>query len=141
MRPPLANFIRSNRKFFAVVMLCFLAMKGLGFLGMASAIGKNPDTAPRSFALMVLGAHCDKHHESGAPQDTHAPRTECCVVCSGAGRLATLDDPAPMGVVVALLTPQAETLPTKIVFSLHDPLLSYSSGLFSDWSPTAPPAV
>lgn len=135
----MANLIRSNRTFFAVAMLCFLAMKGFGFLAMASAIGKNPDITPRSFALAVLGAHCDRDHESGAPQDAHAHHAECCFICSGKSRQNTLGDPGFLGMVVALLTPRLENPPTIVSFTRHGPLLKNSSGLFSDWSPTAPP--
>lgn len=141
MKPLFANYIRSNRTILAVAMLCFLAMKGIGFLGMASAVVKHLDGPNRSFAVAVLGAHCDHHPESGGPQDTYTHHTECCVLCSGAGRLASLDPSATVGVVVALLTPRAETVGLAIAFSFHDPLLSHSSGLFSDWSPTAPPAA
>jgi len=141
MKPPFANFIRTNRTFFAVAMLCLLAMKGIGFLGMASAVGKHLDGPNHSFVVAVLGAHCDHHRDSSAPDDTHTHHTECCVLCSGAGRLATLDPAATMGAVVAVLTPRTETIKSTITFSFHDPVPSYSSGLFSDWSPTAPPAA
>jgi hypothetical protein len=141
MKPSCAAFIRTNRTLFAVAMLCVLAMKGFGFLGMASAIGKYPDTAHRSFAQAVLGAHCDQHRESGAPQDSQTHYSECCVLCSGAPRDASLDNPMAFSGVVALLTPRFETRTITTGLPQHDPLLASSAGLFTDWSPTAPPVV
>ena len=141
MMSPIAIFIRSNRTFFAVAMLCLLAMKGFGFLGMASAVGKPIDGLDRSFALAIIGAHCDQHQENGLPQGTHAHHTECCVLCSGGAREAALIDVVSVGVVVAFLTPRLEKRPIIASFYRHDPPLAYSSGLFSDWSPTAPPLV
>jgi len=141
MKPRFANFTRSNRSLFAVAILCVLAMKGFSFLCMASALAKHPGAMHQSLTLAILGTHCDQHQKSGSPEDQHAHHTECCVLCSGGTRDAVLDDPALTDILIALLTPRLEAPPVTFALSRHDPLLAFSTGLFSDWSPTAPPVV
>ena len=139
MKQSFAHFIRTNRKALAVAMLCVLVLKGFSFLGMASSMAKYPEASNQYFSAAVLGAHCDQGRESGLPQDTQAHHTDCCVLCSGASRDDASVGVPLLGAVVALLTPQAEPRPIPVPYSPQEPRLAFSTGLFSDWSATAPP--
>lgn len=141
MKSPLATLIRSNRTFFAVAMLCVLVAKGFAFLGMASAIGKYQDASRHYFTAAVLGSHCDHDRDNDLPQGGQAHQTNCCILCSGATRDASLVDPTLTGEVIALLTPRAETLKITFASFRGDPPRAEATGLFSGWSPTAPPVV
>ena len=139
MKYELARFIRTNRKALAVAMLCVLVLKGFSFLGMASSIAKYPEASSQYFSAAVLGTHCDKDPGDGIPQGKHVHHADCCVLCSSATRHEASADVAMLGAVVALLTPQAESRPVPVSYSPQEPRLAFSTGLFSDWSATAPP--
>lgn len=141
MKQSFAHFIRTNRKALAVAMLCVLMLKGFSLLGMASSIAKHPEASNHYFSMAILGGHCDQDRDSGLPQDRQAQHTECCVLCSTAARDAALADMAAPGSVIALLTPVSEAGPLPVSYMLQEPRLAFSTGLFSDWSATAPPAA
>ena len=108
---------------------------------MASSIGKYPEASNHFFSTAVLGSICSQDHGSGLPQSGQAQHTECCVLCSTAARDAALADMAAPGSVIALLTPVSEAGPLPVSYMLQEPRLAFSTGLFSDWSATAPPAA
>jgi hypothetical protein len=139
MKQSFAHFIRTNRNALAVAMLCVLVLKGFSFLGMASSMAKYPEASNQYFSAAVLGAHCDQDHDAGLPQGTHAHHADCCVLCSSATRDEASADVAMLGAVIALLTPQTEPRPVPVSYSPQEPRLAFSTGLFSDWSATAPP--
>ena len=141
MKQSFAHFIRTNRNALAVAMLCVLVLKGFSFLGMAASIAKNPEATNPYFALAVLGGHCDHSRDDGLPQGTQTDHTECCVLCSAASRDEATADATLLGAVIALLTPQNAVLPLPVSHSPQGPRLAFSTGLFSDWSATAPPAA
>ena len=141
MKTQFAHFIRTNRKALAVVMLCILVLKGFSFLGMASSMAKYPDASNQYFSAAVLAAHCDQERNGGLPQGTQSHHTECCVLCSGASRDEAAADVTLLGAVIALLTPQTEPRPLPVSYSPQEPRLAFSTGLFSDWSATAPPVA
>ena len=141
MKTHFAHFIRSNRKALEVAMLCVLVLKGFSFLGMASALAKYPEASNQYFSASVLGAHCDHDRDGGLPQGTHKHHTECCVLCSAASRDVAAADVPLLGAVVALLTPQSEGRLLPVSYSRQGHRLVFSTGLFSDWSATAPPAA
>ena len=142
MKTQFAHFIRTNRKALAVAMLCVLVLKGLSFLGMASAMAKYPEATNQYFSAAVLGAHCDQDRNGGLPKGTQTHPTECCVLCSAASRDEAAVDVTLLGAVVALLTPQTELRPLAVSYSSpQEAQLTFSTGLFSDWSATAPPVV
>ena len=141
MKLSFALFIRTNRKALAVAMLCVFVLKGFSFLGMASSIAKHPEASNHYFSMAILGDHCDQDRDSGLPQDGQAQHTECCVLCSTAVRDAALAGIALPGSVIALLTPVSEAGPLPVSYTLQEPRLAFSTGLFSDWSATAPPSA
>ncbi len=141
MKTQFAYFIRRNRKALAVAMLCVLVLKGFSFLGMASAMAKYPEASNQYFSAAVLGAHCDQNRDDGLPQGTQSHHTECCVLCSSATRDTAAADVVLLGAVIAVLTPQTESGPLPVSFTPNNIILAFSSGLFSDWSATAPPAI
>ena len=136
-----AAFFRTNRTLFAVAMLCVLTLKGFSFLGMASSIAKHPEASNNYFSVVVLGGHCDQDRDNGLPHSGQAHHTECCVLCSGASRDQASADIVLLGAVIALLTPQTDPRPIPVSYSLLEPRLAFSTGLFSDWSATAPPSA
>ena len=141
MKTQFAHFIRTNRKALAVAMLCVLVLKGFSFLGMASSIAKNPEATNPYFAVAVLGGHCDHDRDGGLPQGTQTHQTECCVLCSAASRDEATADVSLLGAVIAVLSPQTEVRPLPVLYSPQETRLAFSTGLFSDWSATAPPAA
>ncbi len=141
MKPKFAYFIRRNRKALAVAMLCVLVLKGFSFLSMASAMAKYPEATNQYFSVAVLGAHCDQDHDGSLPKGTHAHHTECCVLCSAASRDEASADVTLLGTVIALLTPQTEARQLPVLYSPQETQLAFSTGLFSDWSATSPPAA
>ena len=141
MKPQFAAFFRSNRTLFAVAMLCVLTLKGFSYLGMASSIAKHPEASNHYFSVAVLGGHCDQDRDNGLPHSGQAHHTECCVLCSGASRDQASADIVLLGAVIALLTPQTDPRPIPVSYSLQEPRLAFSTGLFSDWSATAPPSA
>jgi hypothetical protein len=141
MKTQFAHLIRTNRKALAVAMLCVLILKGFSFLGMASSIAKNTEATNTYFAAAVLGGHCDHDRDGTLPQGTQTHHMECCVLCSATSRDEAAADVTLLGAVIALLTPQTEARPLPVSFSPQEPRLAFSTGLFSDWSATAPPAA
>lgn len=141
MKSTFAAFFRSNRTLFAVAVLCVLMLKGFSYLGMASAVAKNPAGANHYFAAAVLGAHCSEEQGGNVPPGAPTHHSECCILCSGGTRDAALADILPSGSAIAVLTPRTAILTTRVSYPPQDPLLAVSTGLFSDWSATAPPAA
>ena len=141
MKQSFAHFIRTNRNALAVAMLCVLVLKGFSFLGMASSMAKYPEASNQYFSAAVLGAHCDQDRDGGLPKGTHTHHTECCVLCSASSRDEAASDVTLLGVVIALLTPRTEVRALPVSYSPQERQLAFSTGLFSDWSATAPPVA
>ena len=141
MKSQFAYFIRGNRKTLAVAMLCVLVLKGFSILGMASAMAKHAEATNQYFSVAVLDANCNQDRDANLPKGTHTHHTECCALCSAASRDEASADVTLLGTVIAVLTPQTEARQLPVLYSPQETQLAFSTGLFSDWSATAPPAA
>lgn len=136
-----ARFTRSNRKAFAVVMLCVFVIKGLSFLGMSSVIAKYPDGQDKSAATAFLGLMCDQAKNTEQPTGKQKIHKDCCILCTSGSRDDRVVIPTTLGDVLAVLVPLRKPEPIIVIFTQQDVHLAYSSGLLTDWSATAPPVA
>lgn len=121
------------RKTIAVAVLCLLVLRGMGFIGMATAIAANHADSP-FFAHLVLGDQCAQPDGSDAPRkSTHS---EHCVLCCSQVRDIFASCTSILAEVILCEPHQAVATESHFEKMPH---FVMAPGLIANWSATSPP--
>lgn len=121
------------RKFIAVAVLCLFVLRGMGFMGMISALAA-PHTDGLAFTHAMFEDQCARQDGSNSPKKDAHPE-HCMLCCSQARDIFALS--AFIFVSFFLVTPnQPVASEPPFEKNLHS---LKAAGLIANWSATSPP--
>lgn len=137
-------FDRSARKALAMVFVCQFFFQAIGFFHAPAVMAapvqeRGVAEAVHGSNAIVVGEHCDRLAQQGAPDHGQCDHAGFCPFCSASSRGAALFDAPPPSLLLYILVPDEEPS-SRFVRSIErsTPLPS-SSGLDVSRFATAPP--
>jgi hypothetical protein len=127
----------STRMLFAVVALSLLALRGVGFIGVAAFPSPSPISGQISFVQALDANHCESDQNDPLGK-RHGKHPECCFLCMSAAR-DILDAAAFVAAgEIEFAFPVSSRSDLSIA---RRSIAPRPAGLIATWSATSPPAL